>query len=114
MYYGYVLSSSEIYKVSQLTEESLSEATVSSGQISGGAVTIDAPAGAVVFALVPVGFTVSKDDGLGGRVPFELDNGTAGTGANGQKLTINGTEYLAFGEFNLIAGETIIYIDREA
>ena len=114
MYYGYVLSSSEIYKVSQLTEESLSEATVSSGQISGGAVTIDAPAGAVVFALVPAGFTVSKDDGLGGRVPFELDNGAAGTGANGQELTINGTEYLAFGEFNLIAGETIIYIDREA
>ena len=67
-----------------------------------------------MFALVPAGFTVSKDDGLGGRVPFELDNGAAGTGANGQKLTINGTEYLAFGEFNLIAGETIIYIDREA
>lgn len=113
VFYG-CISDGVTYQVSQITAEKLAADSVISGPVPADAVTIDAPAGAVVFALVPAGFTVSKDDGLGGRVPFELDNGTAGTGANGQKLTINGTEYLAFGEFNLIAGETIIYIDREA
>ena len=68
--------------------------------------------GSLTCILVPGGFTVLKDDGFGGRVPFELHNGAADTGANGTLLTLDGLTYSAFGEFNLVTGTTIIYIEE--
>ena len=91
----------------------LTAETVVSGPLPTGKIAIEAPAGAVVFALVPAGCIVTKDDGLGGKTAFETDNGAAGSGANGVALTLDGVEYRAFGEFNLLDGETFIYFDQE-
>ena len=53
-----------------------------------------------------------KDNGVGGKAPFDEDNGAAGTGANGTEMTFGGTAYRAYGEFNLVDAETIIYIEE--
>ena len=43
---------------------------------------------------------------------FEVDNGIAGSGANGTTVTLDGVKYNVFGEFNLVAGETCVYIEE--
>ena len=53
------------------------------------------------------GYTVTKDNGIGGKMIF--DEETAGT--NGIDITINGIEYTLWGEILLTQGELFIYID---
>ncbi|WP_288611607.1 hypothetical protein [uncultured Victivallis sp.] len=112
MHYGYI-ADGITWRVADITADMLTAETVVSGPLPTGKIAIEAPAGAVVFALVPAGCIVTKDDGLGGKTAFETDNGAAGSGANGVALTLDGVEYRAFGEFNLLAGETFIYFDQE-
>lgn len=111
MYYGYV-NDGTTYAVSQLTASMLELNTVTGANPGPLTASINAPAGAVLFALVPAdsGLTVVKDDGVGGQAEFNLNNGTTGTGANGTAITLDGIAYLAYGEFNLVDAETIIYI----
>lgn len=111
MYYGYV-NDGATYKVSQITGNMLTLQTVTEADAGAMQVNVTAPAGAVLFVLVPAdsGLTVMQDDGVGGKVPFNEDNGATGTGANGIDLTLNGTAYKAYGEFSLVDAETIIYI----
>lgn len=110
--YGYI-ADGITWRVADITADMLTAETVVSGPLPTGKIAIEAPAGAVVFALVPAGCIVTKDDGLGGKTAFETDNGAAGSGANGVALTLDGVEYRAFGEFNLLDGETFIYFDQE-
>lgn len=111
MYYGYV-NDGATYKVSQITGDMLTLQTVTEADAGAMQINFTAPAGAVLFVLVPAdsGLTVMQDDGVGGKVPFNEDNGATGTGANGIDLTLNGITYKAYGEFSLVDAETIIYI----
>ena len=52
-------------------------------------------------------YTVTKDDGFGGKVPFDEDT----AGANGVDITINTVAYKLYGEVLLAQGETFIYVD---
>lgn len=53
------------------------------------------------------GYTVTKDNGLGGKVPFDEET----AGANGIDITINGLSYKLYGEIFLSPGEQFIYVD---
>ena len=66
--------------------------------------------GDYVVVAVPVSsnYTVTQDNGIGGKAPFNEDI----SGANGQyRLSINGVQYKLFGEIMPAAGEYFIYID---
>ena len=53
------------------------------------------------------GFTVTKDNGLGGKTRFDEDT----SGANGIDITINTVPCKLYGEMLTAQGETFIYID---
>ena len=113
MYYGYIASDT-ISSVVQIDAESLDISTLTSvpaeavGKVDLGNV----PAGTFTTVLLPNALKAYKDDGFGGKVPFELNNGIAGSGANGTTVTLGGVEYNVYGEFNLVAGKTFIYIEE--
>ena len=52
-------------------------------------------------------YTVTKDNGLGGKVPFDEET----SGANGIDITINTVPCKIYGEMLTAQGETFIYID---
>ena len=52
-------------------------------------------------------YTVTKDDGFGGKVPFDEDT----AGANGVDITINTVAYKLYGEILNAQGTTYIYVD---
>ena len=112
MYYGYVISDS-MTSVVQIGSEhlSLSTLTKASAQAVGRVTLGDVPAGSFTTVLLPDGLTAYKDDGLGGKAPFELNNGISGSGANGSAVTIDGVRYNVYGEFNLVAGLATLYIE---
>ena len=112
-YYGYV-NDGTTYAVSQVTAAMAAELTKTAISSIANPVTISSvPAGAVLFVAVPSGYYAKKDDGLGGEVAFEANNGTSGTGANGSStLTIDGVSYNTYGEFRLATGDALIYIEE--
>ena len=61
------------------------------------------------IVIVPAanGFTVTKDNGLGGKMRFDEDT----SGANGINITINTVPCKLYGEMLTAQGETFIYID---
>ena len=61
------------------------------------------------IVIVPAanGFTVTKDNGLGGKTGFDEDT----SGANGIDITINTIPCKLYGEMLTAQGETFIYID---
>ena len=115
IYYGYVMATDSVYKVSGLTANMLSVSTVKSAKTSAMNKTSlgDNPAGALVFVAIPKadGMRALKFDGIGGYVEFEPDNGAAGTGANGAEITLNGTAYMIYGEFALVDGEYFVKVE---
>ena len=115
MFYGYVMASDTVYKVSGLTADMLSVSTVKSAKTSAMNKTSlgDNPAGALVFVAIPKadGMRALKFDGIGGYVEFEPDNGATGTGANGAEITLNETAYLVYGEFALVDGECFVKVE---
>ena len=61
-----------------------------------------------VVIAVPSGYTVTKDNGIGGKTYFnEVDI----AGANGISITIDGLEYLLYGEVLNFQSEIFIYVD---
>ena len=52
-------------------------------------------------------YTVTKDNGLGGKMEFDEET----AGANGIDITINGISYKLYGEILLSQGELFIYVD---
>ena len=72
--------------------------------------------GDYVIIAVPVskGYTVTKDNGVGGKVTFKTDgfDGIIKSGANGDiTLNISGVNYALYGEMLLAQGERFFYID---
>lgn len=115
MYYGYLSSTSSFQSVTAITADMLEEDTIiAADATAAGAISLGVvPAGSFTVVLVPAdsGLTVRKDDGFGGKVAFELDNGIAGSGANGATVTIGDTQYKVYGEFNLVDGATSVHVD---
>lgn len=113
--YGYIMESGKC-RVIDLTAENLAASTVQkmagaeTGKVSFGKI----PAGALLFVLIPsaLNLTAKKDDGFGGKAIFHENNGSSGTGSNGIHVTIGGEDYLAYGEFALIGGESYFYIEH--
>ena len=52
-------------------------------------------------------YTVTKDNGLGGKMEFDEET----AGANGIDITINGISCKLYGEILLSQGELFIYVD---
>ena len=52
-------------------------------------------------------YTVTKDNGIGGKVIFDEDT----AGANGIDITINSLPYKLYGEMLLTQGKMYIYVD---
>ena len=104
--YGY-LTDSALTSVTQITPSHLEQLTsvtaASLDKTSMGVV----PAGSWPVVVVPEGYAAYKDDGLGGMVPFAINNGAANTGANGIALEGIGRVY---GEFKLAAAEIFFYV----
>lgn len=70
----------------------------------------DIVAGNKVVVLIPsdYGYVATKDNGIGGKVPFD----TSIMGCNGEKqITVDGTPYRIYGEFMTVSGELFIYVD---
>ena len=113
MYYGYIASDT-MTGIVQINDESLLQSTLAKApaQAVGRVDLGNVPGGTFTAVLLPDGLTAYKDDGLGGKVPFEIDNGIAGSGANGTAITLNGVKYNVYGEFNLVGGKTVIYIEE--
>ena len=114
MYYGYIASDT-MTSVVQISVEDLAVSTLTNApaEAVGNVDLGNVPAGTFTVVLLPAGLTAYKDDGFGGKVAFEVDNGVAGSGANGTTVILDGVEYNVYGEFNQVAGETFIYIDVE-
>ena len=68
------------------------------------------PEGVFMVIAVPAAgkFTVTKDNGIGGKVNF---NTTDSMGANGLDVIYNGNPYKIYGELVIVSGERFIYID---
>jgi hypothetical protein len=67
------------------------------------------PEACYIIVVVPAacGYSVTKDNGMGGRVNFNEED----FGANGLAVKYNDIDYLIYGELTLISGERFIYID---
>ena len=63
-----------------------------------------------LIVVVPAskGYTVTKDNGFGGKVPFDED--LFGS-SNGIPMNINGVNYLLYGEAMTVSGQLFFYID---
>ena len=62
---------------------------------------------AIVVVPTSKNYTVTKDNGLGGKVPFDEDT----SGANGIDITVNTIPCKLYGEILTAQGEKFIYID---
>ena len=116
MYLGHVASTSEIYKVADITEAMLNAETVTSAPAGTLDKTSlgDASPGDMDFVLLPkeANLKALKFDGISGWLEFEENKGgVSGSGANGTEITLNGEQYLVYGEIRLIAGETFIKVE---
>ena len=63
-----------------------------------------------LIVVVPAskGYTVTKDNGFGGKMPFDED--LFGS-SNGIPININGVDYLLYGEAMTVSGQLFFYID---
>ena len=118
MYLGHVASTSEIYKVADITEAMLNAETVTSAPAGTLDKTSlgDASPGDMDFVLLPkeANLKALKFDGISGWLEFEENKGgVSGSGANGTEITLNGEQYLVYGEIRLIAGETFIKVEEK-
>lgn len=123
MYYGYISSAvaGAITSVTQITSEILAAAVTAGTMTETTPATLDktslgtVPAGSWPVVLIPsaAAYVATKDNGIGGKVSFALNNGVDGSGANGTAVTIGSKEYKVYGEFQLVTAEQSIYIDEE-
>ncbi len=115
MYYGYIPYeiSGVVDHYNQITKDMIiksgeSMKTVAPdriGKVSVGLV----PEGALVVIAVPTvyKFNITKDNGFGGKVPFNTDV----AGSNGTDVVFEGIPYKVYGEMLLTDGELFIHID---
>ena len=62
-----------------------------------------------IVVLVPTAknYTVTKDNGIGGKVPWDEDT----AGANGINITINNVPCKLYGEILISQAEIFVYVD---
>ena len=74
----------------------------------------DTAEGDYLIICVPEGYTVHKDNGIGGKVEFneELDGIAGKTGANGIDVVLEGATYKLYGEVLITQAEIFFYVDR--
>ena len=116
MYYGYIPYevSGVVENYTEITKDMITRSgnTVKEvpaeriGKVSVGIV----PVGALVIVAIPAiyKFTVTKDNGLGGKVAFRTDSVV---GANGADVVFDDTQYKVYGEMLLTDGELFVHID---
>ena len=116
MYYGYIPYevSGVVENYTEITKDMITRSgnTVKAvpaeriGKVSVGTV----PVGALVIVAIPAiyKFTVTKDNGLGGKVAFRTDDVV---GANGADVVFDDTQYKVYGEMLLTDGELFVHID---
>ena len=116
MYYGYIPYevSGVVENYTEITKDMItrSGSTIKAvpaervGKVSVGTV----PVGALVIVAIPAiyKFTVTKDNGLGGKVAFRTDTVV---GANGADVVFDDTQYKVYGEMLLTDGELFVHID---
>ena len=111
-YFG-AIADGQTYAVSMVTDSMLSDLTETDVAGDYAEYTISVTPGSVTAVLVPEGWRVKKDNGFGSYVPFELNNGTTGTGSNGDTLILGLDTFKSYGEFNLVTGTIKIKIEKE-
>lgn len=118
MYYGrisYKEAGGKVIQYSEITEKMITTAVAVKkakpsklGKTSLGLATTTAEGDYIVVAVpTSTGYTVTQDNGFGGKAPFNTED----SGANGIDMTINGIPYKLYGQILLAQGETFIYID---
>ena len=118
MYYGRISleeAGGRVIQYSEMTERMITTAVSITkaeprtlGKTSMGLAS-DTTMGDYITVAVPTstGYTVTKDNGFGGKVRFLEET----SGANGISITINGIPYKLYGEIILDQSEIFIYID---
>lgn len=87
-----------------LTDEQVSSLTKLTSKPSG-ITNVNITEGDTLVVLTQ-GDVVKKDDGIGGKVDFD----TSIMGANGEKVSVGGVEYDAYGETFIVSGTTGFYV----
>ena len=120
MYYGkltYQEVGSRIIPYEEITEEMIlngehiikTEATTMGKTSFGLEETMNSADYLIVAVPVSKNYVVTKDNGIGGKVPFDETNVTGS--ASGLPITIEGKEYLLYGECLSAGLEIFFYID---
>ena len=116
MYYGYIPYevSGVIDNYTEITKDMITrsgKSVISANAERVGKVSVgNVPVGALVIVAIPAiyKFTVTKDNGLGGKVAFRTDDVV---GANGADVVFDETQYKIYGEMLLTDGELFVHID---
>ena len=116
MYYGYIPYevSGVIDNYTEITKDMITRSgktVVSTNAERIGKVSVgNVPVGALVIVAIPAiyKFTVTKDNGLGGKVAFRTDDVV---GANGADVVFDDTQYKIYGEMLLTDGKLFVHID---
>ena len=116
MYYGYIPYevSGVIDNYTEITKDMITRSgktVISANAERVGKVSVgNVPVGALVIVAIPAiyKFTVTKDNGLGGKVAFRTDDVV---GANGADVVFDETQYKIYGEMLLTDGELFVHID---
>ena len=116
MYYGYIPYevSGVIDNYTEITKDMITRSgktVISANAERVGKVSVgNVPVGALVIVAIPAiyKFTVTKDNGLGGKVAFRTDGVV---GANGADVVFDETQYKIYGEMLLTDGELFVHID---
>ena len=111
-YYGYI-NDGQTHSYTQFNESMINLPTVKQDRLLNlrdKDVTISAPAGSLVFALVEKksNYIAKRSNGISSRCIFDENNGSENSGVNGLEIIISGNVFLLFCEFNLINVDTII------
>ena len=116
MYYGYIPYevSGVIDNYTEITKDMITRSgktVISANAERVGKVSVgNVPVGALIIVAIPAiyKFTVTKDNGLGGKVAFRTDGVV---GANGADVVFDETQYKIYGEMLLTDGELFVHID---
>ena len=116
MYYGYIPYevSGVIDNYTEITKDMITRSgksvTAANAERVGKVSVGNVPVGALVIVAIPAiyKFSVTKDNGLGGKVAFRTDDVV---GANGADVVFDDTQYKIYGEMLLTDGELFVHID---
>lgn len=118
MYVGYisVLDTADAGSVKELSSTMIKKAVekgtlIKTEDLSDRALEFTAPEYSWIVALVPSTKRVLKDDGLGGKVPFTLDNGMTGSGVNDYEYVLDDCTFDMYGELQIVSGKTTLYVE---